>query len=856
VGKASFSQNSFLGGEWSSQMQGRFDLADYRQGMSVCLNVIPIEEGAAPRRSGTRLGGPTRNGAYAVVREYHVDQQQPYDIELTEHHLRLWRSDADLITVTSTVVSAISSANPAVFTATGHTLVTGDQVLFTLAGATATSYAGIAQILGRQLAVTVIGANTFTVVDALSGAAIDGTLITLSTLGALAVLTVEKILDITTSYAKADLQQVRIVQDGINALLLHSGYAPQIFTLDTSGAFPVGDLDAAVFNDGPYLDIPADGTTLTPGATSGSITFTASSIASINGGLGFAAGDVGRQFRIFSEPPLWAVGTAYVTGNTVKEADVYWTAAQASTGVKPETDNGVNWIISTTAAAWTWGTIASITSASKFVGTLAPAVTYPENIAGGDLLYTTSAVAWQLGAYNAAVGWPSCGAYYQGRIWLGGSTKNRFDASVSNDFGSNGYINFAPTGLDGTVADNNGISGTLNAAEIENFLWMLPNEQGILAGTQSGEWILASSSTGEPITPTSILAREITHYGSRNTPAIQIGRASIMVNRDTRKVYEYMANYFTQKFVADNLTLKAKHLTAGGVAELAYMRELTPVIWCRLDNGGLIGCTYKHDDPIKPMEFNGWHSHELGTGRSVISIQGGPANGGETDTLAMVTQEQPPAWEPSATYVTGQKVADAQAYWVAVQGNSGIEPSLDGGSNWISSVAWCYVEFLQTLWDQGDSLLTAWYVDGGAVPVGGDKLTVGAYNGVNLLYWSATTTYASGVYVVGSDNVVYHSIAGANLNYDPTTDAGVHWTSTTVVVVPFTIVRIYGLWYMIGQTVTAWGAGLDLGDLTVTSSGSIDIPLNAASSLFTDGLLDSITATGCSLLSTDVSLSL
>jgi hypothetical protein len=231
---------------------------------------------------------------------------------------------------------------------------------------------------------------------------------------------------------------------------------------------------------------------------------------------------------------------------------------------------------------------------------------------------------------------------------------------------------------------------------------------------------------------------------------VKVGRATIFVHRDGRKVYEYMANYFTQKFVADNISLKSKHLTFGGVAEVAFMRELVPVIWARLNNGGLIGCTYKHDDPIKPLEFAGWHQHQLGTGRSVISIQGGPANGGETDTLAMITQD------PITTY--------------------------------------CYVEFLQTVWDQGDSLLTAWYVDGGAIPAGADRLTVGGQQ----------------------------------------------------------IIRIYGLWYMVGQGLTVWGAGLDLGDFVVSTSGTIDLPLNAASSLFTDELLASITEQGCTSLSVPV----
>lgn len=755
MGTASFVQNSFLGGEWSPQMQGRFDRPDYRTGLNLCTNIIPIEEGAAPRRSGTRLGGVTRSGAYGVVRTYNVDQRQPYNIELTDGFLRLWQAGASLITHPGTAVSGISSADPAEFTSTAHGLTTGDQVLFTLTSAT--SYAGISQVLGRQLSVTVTGASTFTAVDALTGATIDGSLIDF---GALAGLTVFRIFEIETDYAEADLQQIRVVQDGINATLLHHNYPPQTFVLeeDSNGVFVDATLTDADFYDGPYLDIPTDGSTLTPSATTLTTTFTASSIASINGGQGFVASDVGRLFRIFSEPEEWDSGTSYPQpGLHVKDAGVYWRSVsengQTQTGddgsASPSTDSGVNWVIDPAGAAWTWGRITAVLGPDSFTGTLHAAVDYPDNIAGGPPLYTTPCKAWQLGAYCEEEGYPANGAYHQGRIWLGGAIKNRFDASVSNDFGVNDYVNFAPTGKDGTVADNNGIAGTLNASEIENFLWMLPDEQGILAGTQGGEWVIASSAITEPITPTSIQTREATRYGSLNQQAIKVGRATIFAHRDTRKVYEYMANYFTQKFVADNLSLKAKHLTKGKVAEIAYMRELTPVIWVRLEDGGLIGCTYKHDDPIQPLEFAAWHRHELGTGRNVISIQGGPANGGETDTLSMVTQD------PTTGYA--------------------------------------YVEFLQTIWDDGDSLLTAWYLDGGI------------------------------------------AVAAAEL-------------------IDADTIRLYGLWYMAGQEITVWGAGLDLGDYTVTAEGTIDLTLNAAQSLFTTQRLADITALGCTSLSVDITV--
>lgn len=753
MGKASFMQASFLGGEWSPQMQGRIDNPEYRSALNLCFNVIPTEEGAATRRSGTRLGGPTRSGAFAVLREFNVDASQPFDVELTAGHLRLWKAGAGIVTDSLTAITGISSATPAVFTAISHGLATGDQVVFDLGSAT--SYAGISQVLGRQLTVTAPTLDTFTAVDALTGAAVDGTLITFSDL---TTLTVSQIFDTGTPYGADDLQEVRLVQTGSQALLLHADYPPQVLTIVTDGAGEIqsATLAGAVFRDGPWLDVLTDGTTLTPTSASDNPTlYTASSAVNINGGNGFTSDDIGRQFRIFSEPALWDSIQAYSSGDKVTDAGTYWTAVAGSTNVEPQNDNGTHWVITPSAAKWSWGVITDIQAMTSFHGTLVDQVTYPDNIASGPILYDDiPARAWQLGAYNGQVGFPSCGAYYQGRLWLGGAVKNRFDACVSNDYGNNGYINMAPTGADGTVADDNGITGTLNAKEIENFLWMSPDEQGVLAGTQSGEWMIASSSNGEPITATSIQAREMTHYGSVDQQAIKVGRATIFIERDGRKIYEYMANYFTQKFVAENLSLKAKHLTTSGIAELAYMRELTPVIWARRNDGTLIGCTYKHDDPIKPMEFAGWHQHQLGTGRKVISIQSGPANHGETDTLAMVTQD------PVTTY--------------------------------------CYVEFLQTVWDSAtDTPLTAWYVDGGAQAVAAERITL---NGTE-------------------------------------------------------IIRIYGLWYAAGETITIWGAGLDLGDVVVSAQGTIDLPVNAGTSLFTDDLLAQITAGGCTSLATDVAAS-
>jgi len=59
-----------------------------------------------------------------------------------------------------------------------------------------------------------------------------------------------------------------------------------------------------------------------------------------------------------------------------------------------------------------------------------------------------------------------------------------------------------------------------------------------------------------------------------------------------------------------------------------------------------------------------------------------------------------------------------------------------------------------------------------------------------------------------------------------------------------TNVRYYGLWHLIGKTVQAFVAGLDLGDYVVSSGGYIDVPLGAGGGLFTEAYLAAYVAAG------------
>lgn len=612
---ASYLQTSFLGGEWSPLIQGRMDDNRYRSGMNVCRNTIPIEEGSGARRPGTRLIGPTRKGAVGVLRSFDFAQSHPYNLELTPGHLRL-QANGSMVTIASTqnVITALNTANPVQVTSlTAHGLNSGDEILC-IKDPNSAANASIAALLGRQIEVTVVDATHFTCADAVTGNSIDGTNMVLGTTG----ITFQKIADFPTLYAAADLQAINKVQDQTNLLLLHAKYPPysvQSTTPEIGKDFAVFTFGPATFKDGPYLDPPTDGTTITASALSGSVTLTLA-----GGPTVFSPTDVGRLVRLFSEPLAWSNVTAYNVGDQVKFNNAYYQAVKANTGHQPDVDI-VNWGIATGAAAWTWAIITAFTDTTHVTATLQ-----------NPILRTTACATWRLGLFSNTTGYPTNGTYHEGRLWLAGVIGNRIDGSKSND-----PFNFSPTEADGTVADNDALSAIFNAKDVNQIYWMEPDERGIICGTQAGEWIVQASQSNDTLTPTSIQAHRRTTYGSANVPARRAGLTIVFVQRYQKKVMEYITTDF-RGLSAHNIAVTGKHLTQKGVVEIAYQAEKVPIIWARTADGSLLSCTYKRESPYAsdPPDFSGWARHDLGNGLLVESLQSGPNFDGSLDAVSLV----------------------------------------------------------------------------------------------------------------------------------------------------------------------------------------------------------------------------
>lgn len=769
---ASFLQTSFLGGLWGPYAQGRMDRPDYRSAMNESLNGLPIEQGSHTRRPGTRFVAHTRTGGPGTLREFHFSQAHSYNMEFTDAHLRFISGTQLVLESTQHAVIGISADTPAIVrTADEHEYVTGEQVMFVTEDAAIT--VGLGSLLLRQFTVTSTGDETFTLTDPVTGDDIDGSLFDLTGV----TLAVSRILDFTTPYPAGTWADLRAVQTGKEVLLCNGAYQPYVLTnlTDEDAAnkeFANFSFAPADFHDGPFFDPVGDGSTMTPSALTGVVQLTISFVSwdagttyalgdaiaySGNGyrslsddntnnqpdvSLGFwevqspAAGvgadgfqttDIGRQIRLFSEPQDWDEATAYAVGDKVKFDNGYWSALKATTNKQPDLD-AVNWAIDTTAAKWTWGRILSITSPDEV----------EFQVIGGALLYTDPIKVFRLGLYSNTTGWPTGGTYHEGRFWLFGAQGNRIDSSMSNR-----PFTFSPTLPDGTVTDANGISAVLEASDVNTIFWASPDSNGILLGTQGGEWLLQASALNDPLTATSIQAKRPTKYGCAPVEPRRTGLSLIVVQRFGKNLMEMVADASTGRYSGQNVAWPAKQLTFTGIEEIAYQQELTPVIWARMGDGSLAGMTYKRESPFgtQPAQFAGWHRHVLGSGRLVTAISAGPSVGGDTDSVTMITND----------------------------------PATDVHN----------IELLTSLFEQDTDIINAWFVDDGRPPVASELIE-------------------------GSPDIV----------------------------------RLYGYDYLAGETVAVWAGGLDLGDLLVSATGTIDVPINVTGSLFTEAYLATLTAAG------------
>jgi len=581
--------NAFNAGEWSALLWNRTDLARHAAACRRLENFLPLPQGAATRRPGTRFVATTKNEAAVRLVPFEFSVEQAYVLEFGDRSLRFYRDRgrlelaapgaaitngdfaagiagwSDLSTVPGGIAwdaaghlalstgaaPGVARAEQAVATSgagTPHVIaVTLKREQRRAEGAVVLgigSTSGGADLLQKSLSepgthafAFTPGAGTFHVNFTLQNAP-----------GREAGIDAVRILsgpafELATPYAGADLAQLKWVQSADVLYLVHPAHPPM--KLSRSGPFD-WSLTRIDMTDGPYLPAGKTGVVSTA-ATAGAAVAVTSDVAV------FAAADKGRAIRL-------------------RHGD-----------------------------AWGWGRITAV------AGAMAVTVEVAADFAG-----TGAAAEYRLGAWSDTTGWPSAASFFEERLYFAG-TRGRPQTVWGSVVGD--YENHAPSqAADGKVLDDSAVTFTIADDRVNAIHWMSAGKTLVL-GTAGGAFSLSGGGQGEAVTPSSINVRRETTRGSADQQPARVGAAVLHVARSGRKLYELAYDFQSDALMSPELSVFASHLMERALVETAFQADPWSILWAAREDGLLLGLTY-----LTEQQVSGWHRHTLGGGGKVRAL--------------------------------------------------------------------------------------------------------------------------------------------------------------------------------------------------------------------------------------------
>jgi hypothetical protein len=222
---------------------------------------------------------------------------------------------------------------------------------------------------------------------------------------------------------------------------------------------------------------------------------------------------------------------------------------------------------------------------------------------------TATTPLWSEGAWSDVRGYPRAVTFHEQRLVFGGT-----DHQAQTIWGSvvGDYENFAY----GTL-DTDAYNYTIGAKERNAIQW-LSSHTALLIGTAGGEWVMSSGDDVNPISPTNVVAKRQSNYGSSGIGALLVNDVTLFIQRQASRVREMTYALQSDRYVAADLTLLAEHITEGGVLQIAYQQQRNSIVWGVTADGKLIGLTYEREQSVV-----GWHRHVTdGTFESVATVYG------------------------------------------------------------------------------------------------------------------------------------------------------------------------------------------------------------------------------------------
>lgn len=481
--------------------------------------------------------------------------------------------------------------------------------------------------------------------------------------------------EIVSPFAAADLTNAdgtfkpSIAQSNDILFMANEGYFPRVLerSAATSWAFRTFGLNGLLAGfkpsqwafQWPFASFNIDaGKKIYASAATGAVNLTAST------GVVFAAWMVGQLILMESDHGSAVVAwePAKVRAlNDIRRVDnrVYKCTTAGTTGtIRPthtegkrfDGDPGAEWQFQH--AGFGVVQVDSVVDAAHATGTVVTEL--PSDVVG----VGNTTARWQTSAWQTNAGFPAVVFFFGER--LGFARGTQFWLSVAGDF-----FSFAERDNNGDVLADSAISATLASDTSDAIRWGRETAQGLLLGTDGGEFLVQPANTAEPLGPANIKAPKQSSFGARRMAPVSVQEAVLFVQRGGRKLREAVFSIDSEGVKSRDLTVLSDHITKSGIVAMAYQQEPNSTLWSARGDGMLLGFTYSREH-----EVNGWHRHPLGgTSAKVESVAVIPAPDGSQDDLWMIVQR----------IVNGAPVR--------------------------------FIEYLEVGIDDGDDIVNAWYAD-------------------------------------------------------------------------------------------------------------------------------------------------
>lgn len=599
-------QAAFVGGEISPRLDGRVDIAKYKNSCRTIENMIVVPHGGARKRSGTKFVVEQPNADDVAMIPFQFNIEQSYVLMFGPNYVWFFK-DRGIVTHSPVAITAAANGEQTTITAAGHGLAVGDH-------ATLASLGGAVELNNRCLLVTAVSGNTVTL-------QVNSVLFTAYTSGG----TIAKVVKLITPYVGSEVADIQTAQSADVLYVVHPNHPIYKISRFSHTSWTLTEL---TFTTGPFRPINPDREVrIKPSSFSSSPlaygTYPVGTVCTLTlqGATLFVAGHVGALIRLTEDGGETGIASAPVgdSTRTLAAGNVY-TFDSKIYGVAGT--DATNWQKFTRVPGHTAGRVRvlgdgkyfdsdflhpgycvlRITGVTSSTVCTAQIVRYqmPASVATGGTSF------WEEGSWSLHRGYPRATTFYEQRLWFAGVLS---DPVVVWSSRSGAYED-----MEDGPDDDDALIYRLTAGQSDVIRW-LSGGRVLTAGSSQGEYVITASSQGEALTPKNVKAVLQTTYGTSQAQPVRVNQQVFYPQRSgistspARKLRKFGYALASDAYESTDLTVFAEHITGAGFDRVAYQVEPESIVWTRRTDGHLAACTLEES-----QEVVAWHRHILGGG--------------------------------------------------------------------------------------------------------------------------------------------------------------------------------------------------------------------------------------------------